>query len=184
MSVLAVTGCRAATAADAKVSPSASATTATPSAAVASGESTCKDAAGDSKSKAVDIDQVRLRSDGKLMFVVFNTVANVPTTGTVLYSVTAWSSDGKTGYEIGAKFRDGQEIANFVYNLGTNQQENITNGAVAADKQVSTRYPLAALSGLGDKFGWSGAVTVDGAGVGAEVDGCPGGEAKTQFPDA
>lgn len=84
---------------------------------------------------------------------------------------------GKPGTPI--RFQNGREISNFVYNLTTNKQENITNGAVAADKLVSTRYPLAKLAGLGDTFGWSGTVTVDGV----DVDRCPGGEAKTQFPN-
>jgi hypothetical protein len=144
------------------------------------GESICKDAPGDSKSKAVDLDQVRLLSDGSLMFVTFTTAADVPKTGTVLYSVTAWSPDGKTGYQIGSKFQNGREIANFVFNLTTNRQENISNGAVAADKTVSTRYPLSKLTGLGDTFGWSGTVTVDGT----DVDRCPDGDAKTQFPNS
>ena len=151
-----------------------------PSAKPKIGESICKDAVGDSKSKGVDIDQVRLLSDGSLMFITFTTAANVPLTGTVLYSATAWSPDGKTGYQIGAKFQNGKELANFVFNLTTNKQENITNGAVAADKTVSTRYPLSKLSGLGDSFGWSGTVTVDGV----DVDRCPDGEAKTQFPSS
>ncbi|QDG88070.1 hypothetical protein NIBR502770_05910 [Pseudarthrobacter sp. NIBRBAC000502770] len=142
------------------------------------GESICKDAAGDSKSSAVDLGQVRLLSDGSLVFVTFTTTANIPTSGTVLYSVTAWSPDGKTGYQLGAKFQNGKEVANFVYNVVTNKQENITNGAVAADKTVSTRYPLAKLVGLGDTFSWSGSVTVDGA----DVDRCADGEAKTPFP--
>lgn len=119
-------------------------------------------------------------SDGSLMFVVFTTAANVPTTGTVLYSVTAWSPDGKTGYQIGSKFQNGKEIANFVYDLTTSKQENITNGAVAVDKSISTRYPLSKLTGLGDAFSWSGSVTVDGT----DVDRCPGGEAKTAFPSS
>jgi hypothetical protein len=185
VAVLALTGCG--TPADAKpgqtqTSPAPSATTSatpTPSAKAKIGESICKDAVGDSKSKAMDIDQVRLLSDGTLMFMTLTTAANVPTTGTVLYSVTAWSADGKTGYQIGSKFQNGREVANFVFNLTTNKQENITNGAVAADKLVSTRYPLAKLAGLGDTFGWSGTVTADGV----DVDRCPGGEAKTQFPN-
>lgn len=87
------------------------------------------------------------------MFATFNTLASVPTTGTVLYSVTAWSADGSKGYKFGAKFQDGQAIANFVADLGSAQQESITKGALAAEKQVSVRYPLAKLEGLGDKFG-------------------------------
>lgn len=160
--------------------PPAAAASPTPTAKAKIGESVCKDVAGDSASKTVDLDQVRLLSDGSLMFVTFTTAANVPTTGTVLYSVTAWSSDGKTGYQLGSKFQNGKEIANFVYNLTTNKQENITNGAVAADNTVTTRYPLAKLAGLGDTFGWSGTVTVDGT----DVDRCPDGNAKSQFPSS
>ncbi|WP_461175241.1 hypothetical protein M1D93_20000 (plasmid) [Arthrobacter sp. Z1-9] len=128
----------------------------------------------------MDLDQTRLLSDGRLMFVSFNTVADTPTTGTVLYSVTAWSPDGRKGYQFGTKFQNGREIANFLFDLGSARQENITNEAVAADKQISVRYPLAKLAGLGASFGWSATVTVDGK----DVDRCPGGEAKTQFPNS
>lgn len=183
IAALALTGCGADTKPGQTQNSSApstalATTSATPSAKAKIGESICKDPVGDSKSKTADLDQVRLLTDGSLMFVVFTTAADVPTTGTVLYSVTAWSADGKTGYQIGSKFQNGKEIANFVYNLTTNKQENITNGAVVADKTVSTRYPLAKLAGLGDTFGWSGTVTMDGA----DVDRCPDGDAKTQFP--
>lgn len=178
--LLALTGCGA----DATASPSPTATkvAATPTATseAATGESICKDEAEDSISQAVDLDQTRLLSDGKLMFVSFNTVAGVPATGTVLYSVTAWSSDGSKGYQFGTKFQNGREIANFVFDLGSAKQDNITNGAVAVDKQISARYPLAKLAGLGDSFEWSSTVTVDGK----DVDRCPGGEAKTHFPDS
>lgn len=100
------------------------------------------------------------------MFVVFTTAADGPQTGTGLCSVTAWSADGKTGYQRGSKFLNGREPANFVY--------NITNGA---DRTVSTRSPLAT-RGLGDEFGGTGTVTVDGT----DVDRYPDGEDKTQFP--
>lgn len=184
VAALALTSCgtaQEATTASTQTSPASASASPTPTKAKAKiGESICKDAAGDSSSKAVDLDQVRLLSDGSLMFVVFTTAADVPKTGTVLYSVTAWSPDGKTGYQIGSKFQNGREIANFVYNLTTSKQENITNGAVAADKQVSTRYPLSKLAGLGDTFGWSGTVTVDGT----DVDRCLDGDAKTPFPNS
>ncbi|WP_395404234.1 hypothetical protein ACHMXB_07840 [Arthrobacter sp. UC242_113] len=115
------------------------------------GESICKDNAGDSASKVVDLAQARLFSDGTEMLASFSTVANVPTTGTVLYAVRAWSSDRSKEYQFGAKFQDGKEIATFVTDVGSGKQENITTGAVAADKQVSGRYPLAKLAGLGDR---------------------------------
>lgn len=143
-------------------------------------ESICADDPGDSTSTVVDLEEVRLLSDGKLMFLTFITAADVPTTGTVLYSATAWSEDGNTGYQMGAKFQDGQEIANFVYDAAGGGQVNITNGAVAADKQVSMRYPLAELEGLGESFTWSGTATVEGT----DVDRCPDGEKKAVFPDA
>jgi hypothetical protein len=192
VAVLALTGCGASAPAtqpsesQSSNAESSSASAAAPETSSASptakaqiGESICKDKLGDSKSEAVDISRVRLLSDGSLMFMNFTTVADVPTTGTVLYSVTAWSTDGKTGYQLGVKFQDGTEIANFVFNLTAAQQENVTNGAIAAEKQVSTRYPLSMLEGLGDTFKWSATVTVDGA----DVDRCPDGGLKNQFPE-
>lgn len=177
VAVLTLTGC-----ASTQSGPSATTTSTTetsPASKAGIGESICKDKAGDSTSKLVDLAQARLLSDGTLMSATFDTVENVPTTGTVLYSVRAWSADGSTEYQFGAKFQDGQEIANFVAD-GSAQQENITNGAVAADKQISLRYPLAKLEGLGDKFEWSAKVTVDGT----EADRCPGGDVRTRFPGA
>lgn len=85
--------------------------------------------------------------DGSLMFIVFTTVADVPTSGSVLYSVTAWSLDGENGYQVGSKFQNGKEIANFAFSLTIFKQENVTNGAVAADKQIGTRYPISMLMG-------------------------------------
>lgn len=114
------------------------------------------------------------------MFLTFSAGADLPASGTVLFSATAWSEDGNTGYQMGAKFQNGQEIENFVYDMTTSQQKNITNGAVAADKQVSVRYPLAELEGLGESFTWSGTVNVEGT----DVDRCPDGDGKTSFPDA
>lgn len=177
--LLALTGCGAGAAASA--SPTAATTAvATPTATMATnGESICKDEAGDSTSQSVDLDQTRLLSDGRLMFASFDTVANVPVTGTVLYSVTAWSPDGRKGYQFGTKFENGREIANFVLDLGSAKQDNITNGAVSVEKEINVRYPLAKLAGLGGSFGWSATVTVDGK----DVDRCPGGDVMAQFPN-
>jgi hypothetical protein len=178
VAVLALTGCGGPSTQPARTETSPAAETTAAATKTADGMSTCQDDAADSQS--VDIDQVRLLSDGSLMFMTFTTAANVPTTGTVLYSVTAWSPDGKTGYQMGAKFQNGKEVANFVFNLVTNKQENITNGATAIDAQVSTRYPLSKLAGLGNSFGWSGTVSVNGT----DVDRCPGGETKTLYPNS
>lgn len=143
------------------------------------GESTCDDVTGDSSGN-VDLEQVRLISDGTLMFLTFDAVNDVPATGTILYSATVWSEDGENGYQMGVKFEDGQEIANFVYNLTDFSQKNISNSAVTADGRVSVRYPLSELDGLGETFRWSATVTMDGT----DVDRCPDGEEKQPFPDA
>jgi hypothetical protein len=183
VAVLALTGCGSSSSTQSSPEPSAATTPATEPNIVSQakgGESICKDKAGDSASKVVDLAQARLFSDGTEMLATFNTVANVPTTGTVLYSVRAWSADGSKEYQLGAKFKDGKEIATFVVAVGSGQQENITTGAVAADKQVSGRYPLAKLEGLGDKFEWSAKVTVDDT----EADRCPGGDVRSRFPGA
>lgn len=144
------------------------------------GESTCDDVTGDSSGN-VDLEQVKLISDGARMFLTFDAVNDVPETGTILYSATAWSEDGETGFQMGVKFEDGQEIANFVYNLATYSQKNITNAPAETEhSRVSVHYPLAELEGLGETFNWSASVTVDGT----DIDRCPDGEEKQPFPDA
>ena len=183
VAVLALTGCASSSSTQPSPEPSAATTAAVePSTAskAVGGESICKDKAGDSASKVVDLTQARLLSDGTEMLASFNTVANVPTTGTVLYAVRAWSADSSKEYQLGVEFQDGKETANFVTEAGSGKKENITTGAVAADKQVSVGYPLAKLEGLGDKFEWSAKVTVDDA----EADRCPGGDVRARFPGA
>lgn len=165
----------------APITTSAATQAATPTKDAAEGESEilesiCEDARGDGET---DLHSARLLSDGTLMFLTYELEDDVPSSGTVLYSVTAWNDAGDAGYQIGTKFQNGQEIANFVYDMTASEQENITNGAVHADGQVSTRYPLDSLSGLGDSFTWSATVTVDGK----DVDRCPDGQEKTQFPN-
>lgn len=177
VAVLALTGC--ASTQSGQSATTTSPTETSPASKAGIGESICKDKAGDSTSKLVDLAQARLLSDGTSISATFDTVANVPTTGSVLYSVRAWSADGNKEYQLGAKFQDGKEIATFVTE-GSAQQENVTNEAVAAAKQVILQYPLAKVEGLGDKFEWSAKVTVDGT----EVDRCPGGDVRTRFPGA
>ncbi len=62
---------------------------------------------------------------------------------------------GRLASKWGVKFEGGQQTANFVYNLTDYSQKNITHAAVAADAQVSVRYPLTELQGLGETFRWS-----------------------------
>lgn len=112
------------------------------------------------------------------MFVTFSTAAALPAKGTVLYSVSAYSADGQKGYQMGAKFQDGQEVANFIFDNTSSKQENITNRAVAADQRVSMRYPLPSLENLGQAFTWSATVSLNGS----DVDRCPAGVGNNKFP--
>ncbi|GAB2903774.1 hypothetical protein GCM10027027_19450 [Neomicrococcus lactis] len=130
-------------------------------------ESTCKDSTEDG-AEGVDLKKARLLSNGSLLFVEYTLSGDLPVEGTVLYSVTAWSTDGNTGYQLGTKFQGGKEIANFVFDKGTSNQKHITNGAIAVDGQVNVRYPLVDLAGLGDGFQWTATVTVEGT----DIDDC------------
>lgn len=183
VALLALTGCAStgSTAAPTSISsttPVASSSTApatssseTPAAIASSKskivESVCEDSTKDGDD-GVDLKKARLLSDGSLLFVEYTLSGDLPVDGTVLYSVTAWSTDGNTGYQLGTKFQDGEEIANFVFDKGTSTQKNITNGAVAVDGEVNVRYPLGDLTDLGDGFTWTATVTVEGT----DVDDC------------
>lgn len=175
VALLALTGCAStgSTAAPTSISSTAPATSSSepPSATAAAKskivESICKDSTKDGDG-GVDLKKARLLSDGSLLFVEYTLSGDLPVDGTVLYSVTAWSMDGKTGYQLGTKFQGGEEIANFVFDKGTATQKNITNGAVAVDGEVNVRYPLGDLTELGDGFKWTATVTVEGT----DVDDC------------
>lgn len=175
VALLALTGCASAGSTASPTSSTSAApaastlATPTPTASAESKivESTCKDSTKDGV-EGVDLKKARLLSDGSLLFVEYTLADDLPHDGTVLYSVTAWSADGNTGYQLGTKFQDGEEIANFVFDMGTSSQKNITNGAVAVDGEVNVRYPLRDLTGLGDEFKWSATVTVDGS----DIDDC------------
>jgi hypothetical protein len=137
-------------------------------------ESVCEDAAGDGDG-AADLERVTLLSDGELLFITYKVPEDLSSTGTVLYSVTAWNSAGDTGYQMGTKFQGDVEIANYIFSFDSSSQKNLDNGTVAVDGEVNARYPLKDLQGLGDEFTWSAAITVDGT----DVDRCPDGEGKT-----
>ncbi|MEW1981223.1 hypothetical protein AB0333_09885 [Citricoccus sp. NPDC079358] len=137
-------------------------------------ESVCEDAAGDGDG-AADLETVTLLSDEDLLSITYEVPEDLPSTGTVLYSVTARSPDWDTGYQIGTKFQGDVEIANYIFSFGSSSQKNLDNGTIAVAGEINARYPLKDLEGLGEEFTWSAAITVDGT----DVDRCPDGDEKT-----
>ncbi|MBO0609883.1 hypothetical protein [Myceligenerans salitolerans] len=133
---------------------------------------TCEDERGDG-SGVVDIKDVTLSNDGSLVFasVVFTDPIQATDVDGLSFLVTASSADGDgASYQFGTKFGAGVETANFVFDLSTATQENVTNGAVFADGQVAVRYPVELLDHLGPAFEWYAVVTLDGQ----DVDSCGG----------
>ena len=131
--------------------------------------STCTDDRGDGSS-GVDIEDVSLSNDGSLVFasVTLSEPIDPADVNDLSFLTLARSADGESSYQFGTKFLDGAEIANFVFDMNASHQENVTNGAVFADGQVSVRYPVALLEALGAGFTWTSTVTLDGQ----DIDTC------------
>jgi len=131
--------------------------------------STCTDDRGDG-SNGVDIEDVSLSNDGSLVFasVTLSEPIEPADVNDLSFLTLARSADGESSYQFGTKFLEGAEIANFVFDMNTSYQENVTNGAVFADGQVSVRYPVALLESLGSDFTWVATVTQGGK----DVDSC------------
>jgi hypothetical protein len=176
VALLALTGC-ASTGSTASLTSSTSAApaasssetpTATASAKSKIVESICKDSTKDGVD-GVDLKSARLLSDGSLLFVEYELASDIPASGRILFSVMASSPDGETSYQIGTSVTDGAESSNFIFNLGTATQYNITNRASINEETVAVRYPLGDLEGLQEGFRWAATVSVDGD----DVDRCP-----------
>jgi hypothetical protein len=160
LAVLCLTGCSA-------PAPKAVSRPAKPEAAQAAlslgaFDSTCTDKRGDGNGSA-DIRSIEIHSDGTLVFVTYLLPKTSQPTdwADISFLTSASSSDGKRGYQFGTIFDAGVESSNFVFDNATAKQKNITNGAIFADGQISVRYPVADLAGLGKNFTWYGVVSVD-----------------------
>ena len=81
--------------------------------------STCTDATGDG-SEGVDIAEASLHSDGSLVYAktTFAEPLQPDDVRELGYLVSAFSEDGEIGYQFGTKFIDGNESANFVFDMG------------------------------------------------------------------
>jgi hypothetical protein len=128
---------------------------------------TCRDARGDSK--ALDLTTTKLAGNASEMTATFTTTEPMPSKGTTLYSVTAWSQDGNTGYQFGVKYDDRQQVSHFVFDNVDMTQANLSSDVVAKGHTVQASFPMSTLKGLGTPFKWSADLNV----AGNDVDTCP-----------
>lgn len=61
----------------------------------------------------------------------------------------------------------------FVYNLSSSTQKEISPEVVINNQMITARFPLDAFEGLGAKYEWDARVSIDGEGG----DRCPAGNA-------
>jgi hypothetical protein len=147
---------------------SASSTTKQQAARPISLSATCTDKAGDGKEDN-DLTGVTLKRDGDKLAVTVNTTHPIPTSGSALFAVSAWSEDGETGYQLGVKYVDGQQIAHFVFNPTTASQANLNGDVNTTGNTTTATFPLSELDSLGESFRWSAVYTIEGN----DVDTCP-----------
>ncbi len=133
----------------------------------ATATATCSDAMGDGKT--LDLTAAKLVGDASELTVTFKTAEPMPSNGTVLYSVTAWSQDGNAGYQLGVKYDGGQQVSHFVFDNVDMTQANVSTDVQTTSKTVSASFPMSAIKGLETPFKWSADLNVQGN----DVDTCP-----------
>jgi hypothetical protein len=155
---------------DSTVAPStaqpraAATTTNLPSAGQAS---TCRDKRGDGQ--PADIRSVVLRRDGDRLLVRVELTSRPPTRGTVHWAILASSESGDRALQLGVKFQDGAQVAHYVLDAGSADQQNLPGAASLAGAVLTTDFPYDAVAELGKTWTWSTTTNVQGD----DVDDCP-----------
>lgn len=101
--------------------------------------------------------------------VTMTYTGDVPTTGTVLWSLLATNPDGAS-VQLGYKTLDGQKIGYFYFPFAEGTQHNM-DGFADTDTpgEIGMVLPQAGLDALGPVWWWSATVNVDGK----DIDFCP-----------
>lgn len=101
--------------------------------------------------------------------VTMTYTGDVPTTGTVLWSLLATNPDGAS-VQLGYKTLDGQKIGYFYFPFAEGTQHNM-DGFADTDTpgEIGMVLPQAGLDVLGPVWWWSATVNVDGK----DIDFCP-----------
>lgn len=121
----------------------------------------------------------KLVQDGDGLTMTF-TGLPVKSSGTVLYSVTAYDATGEQGGQLGVKYQDGKQVAFFVFDFGAGSQTNLDGDSEDTGNGVTASIAdddLGPLSGV-KVAQWSAAYAVNGDDVGV----CPGGIDSLPFP--
>jgi hypothetical protein len=112
---------------------------------------------------------VDLTLDGQGLQATYTLTAPPNTsTGTFLLSLTAWSTDGEVGRQLGVKWIDGTPGA-FAFDLVEAQNEDLSATPAVEGSQVRVTFPADTVSPLGGTWKWTAVTSVDGL----DADTCP-----------
>lgn len=118
--------------------------------------------------KPADIRSVALRRNGDRLVIRFELTAPPPSAGTVLWVINAASPSGNEALQLGFKFLDGKQIAHFIFDYGSAQQ-NLTGDVSLAGTALIAEFPYDAVAELGETWSWSATTNVQGD----DADECP-----------
>lgn len=135
----------------------------------------CEDATGDGG--AVDITSVTLTTTGGLLTATWQ-LASPPPAGTTSYILTVANPDGSKAGQLGAKYQGTTKVAQFVYDMSTARQENVTTPGWMDGTTVSASFPLNSIHQFGNPFTWRATTTQNGN----DVDTCPAPGADAMNP--
>jgi hypothetical protein len=87
----------------------------------------------------------------------------------VHWAILASSPSGDRALQFGVKFQDGAQVAHYVFDAGSADQQNLPGAASLAGSVLTTDFPYGALAELGKTWKWSATTNVQGD----DVDDCP-----------
>lgn len=128
---------------------------------------TCADKSGDGR--PADIRSVALRHDGDQLVARFQLTSRPPGSGTVHWAILVSSPSGDRALQLGVKFLDGKQIAQYVFDAGSAKQENVPGDVSLAGTVLTAAFPYDAVAELGATWKWSATTNVQGD----DVDDCP-----------
>jgi hypothetical protein len=129
--------------------------------------SMCRDRRGDGQS--ADIRSVVLHRDGDRLRARFELISRPPTVGTVHWAILASSPSGDRALQLGVKFQDGAQVAHYVFDAGSTDQQNVSGSASLTGGVLTADFPYDAVAELGKTWRWSATTNVQGD----DVDDCP-----------
>jgi hypothetical protein len=86
-----------------------------------------------------------------------------------IWAILAASPSGDQALQLGVRFQDGKQTTQYVFNVGSAEQQNLPTDASLAGTVLTARFPFGTVAELGKSWKWSATTNAGGD----DVDDCP-----------